>query len=216
MAQLQLQLQLQLHTSTTTKYTRKVVPSTSSWTINLLLFILIVLQIIKLTNSSSSTSSSSIFQILAVIPDEQHQFIARSLLRAVIEWQSQFDKKVSSTSSLSLLSVSSSSIHPSSSSSLNQFQFQPTFQRGAVQSGASVTSLPSDFRLLLSSVPVSNNSQRTIAMLCDQIEIHNPSLILSLLDRKRSFYAKMIAQSASVPFVSLTRDYVGESLFQVC
>lgn len=70
----------------------------------------------------------------------------------------------------------------------------------------------SDVSLFVSPVPVSNDTQR---ILCDALEIYNPSIILSLLDRQRSFYAAMIAQSASVPFISLTQEYRQEPSLQV-
>jgi hypothetical protein len=73
----------------------------------------------------------------------------------------------------------------------------------------------SDIALIVSPMPVSNDTHRILSSLCDALEIHNPSIVLSLLDRPRNFYAAMIAESASLPFISLTQEYRQESALQV-
>lgn len=61
--------------------------------------------------------------------------------------------------------------------------------------------------LTVYSEPANNDTERLLATVCEWIQIHQPDVVLSLLDPPRSFYAAMVARSAQVPFVSMSQRY---------
>ncbi|XP_054162601.1 glutamate receptor ionotropic, NMDA 3A-like [Oppia nitens] len=65
----------------------------------------------------------------------------------------------------------------------------------------------SDISMFVSPIAVTNDSQRIMSSLCEALEVHNPSVILSLVSEPRSFYADIIAETTSLPFLSLTQQY---------
>lgn len=73
----------------------------------------------------------------------------------------------------------------------------------------------SDISLVVSPIPVTNDSQRIVSSICDALEVHNPSLLLSLVDQSRNFYAAMIAESVSLPMLSFTQQYRQELSLEV-
>lgn len=66
---------------------------------------------------------------------------------------------------------------------------------------------PSDIPLFVSPVPVGNDTSEVIPALCDALEIHNPSIVLSFLDKKKSFFARTVSACGWVPILSFTREY---------
>ena len=73
----------------------------------------------------------------------------------------------------------------------------------------------SDISLFVSPMPITNDSQRIVSSICDALEVHNPSLLLSLVDQSRNFYASMIADSVSLPMLSFTQQYRHETSLEV-
>lgn len=71
------------------------------------------------------------------------------------------------------------------------------------------TSIPP---LAVYSEPANNDTERILSSICEWINIHQPVLMLSLLDTRRSFYASLVAQSAQIPFVSITQRYQVDSV----
>lgn len=64
-----------------------------------------------------------------------------------------------------------------------------------------------DTSITLNPISVGNDTQRLLDATCDALEINNPSLILSLLESRRNYYLKMVANKVDVPILSLTSDY---------
>jgi hypothetical protein len=56
-------------------------------------------------------------------------------------------------------------------------------------------------------LPVGNDSQRLFESVCDAFEIHNPSMILSFLEPKKTFYLRIIARKVNIPILTLTSEY---------
>lgn len=71
----------------------------------------------------------------------------------------------------------------------------------------SLTIRPADIPLFSSPLPVSHALGNVLPLICDHIEIHNPSLILSLLDTERFRAASFISQAAFIPMLSYTGEY---------
>lgn len=74
----------------------------------------------------------------------------------------------------------------------------------------------SDISLFVSPIPITNDSQRIITTICSALEANNPSVMLSLVDESRNFYAALIAESVSLPILSFTQQYKLESWPEVC
>lgn len=74
----------------------------------------------------------------------------------------------------------------------------------------------SDISLIVSPIPITNDSQRIIKSICSELEANNPSLLLSLVDTSRNFYAAMIAESVSLPMLSFTQQYRHQLWPEVC
>lgn len=67
--------------------------------------------------------------------------------------------------------------------------------------------------LSISSVSIGNDTSSVLPLLCDAIEIHNPSLILSLLHEQTSFLVKTAAMTSSVPLLTWSRGYRQPSIY---
>lgn len=61
--------------------------------------------------------------------------------------------------------------------------------------------------LSISSVSIGNDTSAALPLLCDAIEIHNPSLILSFLDPQPSFLVRTAAKTSSIPLLTWSRSY---------
>lgn len=66
---------------------------------------------------------------------------------------------------------------------------------------------PAEIPLFSSPLAIGNSLQNVLPTICDHVEIHNPSLILSLLDTERYQAATFISQTAFIPMLSFTREY---------
>jgi len=64
--------------------------------------------------------------------------------------------------------------------------------------------------LQFSQIHVGNDTLRLFHSICDAVEKDSPSIILSLIDAKKTDYMRMIAESADVPLVTLSHDYMKE------
>lgn len=135
----------------------------------------------------TSSTRLSSFQLLAVLPQEQAPQISRELRRAL----SELEATSRSSSSFSGRNVAF----------------------GRFDGVSTATNIP----LFVSPVPVSNDSERILAALCDALEIHNPSVALSLLDPHRNFYVEILANYVGLPLISLSQNYGTQMplLFQV-
>lgn len=61
--------------------------------------------------------------------------------------------------------------------------------------------------IVFTPLPVGNDSQRLFESVCDAFEIHNPSMILSFLEPKKTFYLRIIARKVNIPILTLTSEY---------
>ncbi|XP_053206425.1 uncharacterized protein LOC128390693 isoform X2 [Panonychus citri] len=139
--------------------------------------------------ASAQTSSVSLprFHILAVIPNEKAVLLSRELRSAVARWQT--------------LQRERSTQHNSGSSG------GPSFPGFSV-SGIGTTNLSADdTSLIISPIPAGNDTERLLESMCQSFEMHNPSLILTLLEPRRTYYLKMIAKKVDVPILSLSSEY---------
>lgn len=68
--------------------------------------------------------------------------------------------------------------------------------------------------LSISSVSIGNDTSSVLPLLCDAIEIHNPSLILSLLHEQTSFLVTTAAMTSSVPLLTWSRGYRQPSVYR--
>ena len=66
---------------------------------------------------------------------------------------------------------------------------------------------PADIPLFSSPLAIGNSLANILPSICDQVEIYNPSLILSLLDTERHQAAAFISQAAFIPMLSYTKEY---------
>lgn len=64
--------------------------------------------------------------------------------------------------------------------------------------------------LQFSQIHVGNDTLRLFHSICDAIEKDTPSIILSFIDAKKTDYMRMIAESADVPLLTLSHDYMKE------
>lgn len=64
--------------------------------------------------------------------------------------------------------------------------------------------------LQFSQIHVGNDTLRMFNVLCDALEKDTPSIVVSLIDAKKTDYMRMIAESASVPLLTLSGDYMKE------
>lgn len=64
--------------------------------------------------------------------------------------------------------------------------------------------------LQFSQIHVGNDTMRLFHSICDAVEKDTPSIILSLIDAKKTDYMRMIAESADIPLVTLSHDYMKE------
>ena len=64
--------------------------------------------------------------------------------------------------------------------------------------------------LQFSQIHVGNDTLRLFHSICDAVEKDTPSIILSLIDAKKTDYMRMIAESADVPLLTLSHDYMKE------
>jgi hypothetical protein len=64
--------------------------------------------------------------------------------------------------------------------------------------------------LQFSQIHVGNDTLRLFHAICDAVEKDTPSIILSLMDGKKTDYLRMIAESADVPLLTLSHDYMKE------
>lgn len=67
--------------------------------------------------------------------------------------------------------------------------------------------------LSISSVSIGNDTSSVLPLLCDAIEIHNPSLVLSLLHEQTSFLVKTAAMTSSVPLLTWSGGYRQPSVY---
>lgn len=70
-----------------------------------------------------------------------------------------------------------------------------------------MTIRPADIPLFSSPLPIGSALANILPTICDHVEIHNPSLILSLLDGERHRAASLVSQAAFIPMLSYTREY---------
>lgn len=64
--------------------------------------------------------------------------------------------------------------------------------------------------LQFAQIHVSNDTLRMFNVLCDALEKDTPSIVVSLVDSKKTDYMRMIAESAAVPLLTLSSDYARE------
>ena len=64
--------------------------------------------------------------------------------------------------------------------------------------------------LQFAQIHVGNDTMRLFHSICDAVEKDTPSIILSLIDAKKTDYMRMIAESADIPLVTLSHDYMKE------
>lgn len=64
--------------------------------------------------------------------------------------------------------------------------------------------------LQFSQIHVGNDTLRLFHSICDAVEKDTPSIILSLIDSRKTDYMRMIAESADVPILTLSHDYMKE------
>ena len=64
--------------------------------------------------------------------------------------------------------------------------------------------------LQFSQIHVGNDTMRLFHSICDAVEKDTPSIVLSLIDAKKTDYMRMIAESADIPLVTLSHDYMKE------
>lgn len=70
-----------------------------------------------------------------------------------------------------------------------------------------MTIRPAEIPLFSSPIAIGHSLQNVLPTICDHVEIHNPSLILSLLDTDRHQAASFISQTAFIPMLSFSREY---------
>lgn len=61
--------------------------------------------------------------------------------------------------------------------------------------------------ITLSTVPVANDTQLLFESICDAFEVYNPSMILSFLDSKKTFYLRIMARKVNIPILTLSSEY---------
>uniref|UniRef100_T1KUV2 Uncharacterized protein n=1 Tax=Tetranychus urticae TaxID=32264 RepID=T1KUV2_TETUR len=151
--------------------------------------------------ASAQTSSVSLpkFRILAVVPNEKAVLLSRELRTAVTRWHT-LQRELSAQGSLSTSSTSRAAHFPGS------LGFSVSGM-GTSGSPRDTNLSPDDTSLILSPIPAGNDTQRLLESMCQSFEIHNPSLILTLLEPRRTYYLKMIAKKVDVPILSLSSEY---------
>lgn len=134
------------------------------------------------------------FTILAILPEENAPYITRALRDAQAKWE-----------------VSG---HTSTFGIHRDTPLPKTRDRNMKSKQQQAQQLPviraSDIPLVVYSEPANNDTERILSSVCEWIAVHNPTLVLSLLDKQRNFYASLAAQTAGIPFVSLTQTYRNE------
>ena len=70
-----------------------------------------------------------------------------------------------------------------------------------------MTIRPAEIPLFSSPIAIGHSLQNVLPTICDHVEIHNPSLILSLLDADRYQAASFISQTAFIPMLSFSGEY---------
>lgn len=70
-----------------------------------------------------------------------------------------------------------------------------------------MTIRPAEIPLFSSPIAIGHSLQNVLPSICDHVEIHNPSLILSLLDTDRHQAASFISQTAFIPMLSFSGEY---------
>ena len=147
------------------------------------------------------------FTILAILPEEDAPLITRALRDAQSRWE--VSGHSTSTISNQLKNTAhqhhhhhASTMSPHSNFNNNNDNNSNTFPVPTIRA--------SDIPLTVYSEPTNNDTERIISSVCEWITIHNPVLLLSLLDQQRAFYASIVSQAAGIPFVSLTQRYQSE------
>lgn len=138
------------------------------------------------------------YRILAILPATGAPQLSKDLREAIAHWELiKTTRGLNGTTKFLGTSVSGEPSVPSSSG--------PGASSAASSPAAKIMFDAS--RLFLSPVPVADGTQRILPLLCDALEIHNPSFILSLLGRTKSYYGRVVSECSSLPFVSLTGEY---------
>lgn len=148
--------------------------------------------------ASAQTSSISLpkFRILAVVPNEKAVLLSRELRTAVARWHT-IQRELSTQGS-------------PSTSRAGHFPGSLGFSVSGIATSSSSRDAnlsADDTSLILSPIPAGNDTQRLLESMCQSFEIHNPSLILTLLEPRRTYYLKMIAKKVDVPILSLSSEY---------
>jgi hypothetical protein len=131
------------------------------------------------------------FTILAILPEENAPLITRALRDAQAKWEVSEHISVFATE------------RPNS--------FSRSSNRPPASIGNSIGLLrASDIPLVVYSEPANNDTERLLSSVCQWISVHQPVMVLSLLDKQRNFYASLVAESTGIPFVSLTQTYRNE------
>ena len=119
-------------------------------------------------------------------------------------------KVVACLSESSSFSSSSSSLSSSTSYTAQQIQnalssWQSKNEKIQLSSGEVVEGR--NVAMSISTVSVGNDTSSVLPLLCDAIEIYNPSLILSFLDPSSLFLVQTAASTSAVPLLTWSRGY---------
>jgi len=139
------------------------------------------------------------FTILAILPEENAPLITSALREAQAKWEVSGHTSAFATNRPS--TSSGGGYKRSSKVNNNNYQYNPNLMQ-IIQA--------SDIPLMVYSEPANNDTERLLTSVCEWIAVHNPVMVLSLLDKERNFYASQVAQSTNIPFVSFTQTYRNE------
>ncbi|RWS26473.1 hypothetical protein B4U80_03289 [Leptotrombidium deliense] len=134
---------------------------------------------------AASSTYSSLFRILAVIPNDKAPQISRELRQAVNQWQFVNHHEISVEKRHSRVNIPIQA-------------HQPGYEENS---------------LILTPIPIGNDTERLVDAMCELIEVHKPSLIFSMLDATKTYYLQMITKNGDVPLLTLSSEYKETSLF---
>lgn len=139
------------------------------------------------------------YRILACLPAQSSPILSSDLREAIAQWEIM--KKNKTKDGMSFYNTKYQSIVSSIVSSF------PDAAGGSASSVAGTKLLVDGSRLFLSLLSLNDDTERILPSFCDALEIHNPSLLVSFLDPKATYYAKVIAEQSSLPFITVTGEY---------
>lgn len=152
---------------------------------------------------AQTQSQYSPFKILAILPEENAPMITLALRDATSKWE-RSDKHDSPFNTQFITEKSKFKLNHSRKK-------KPSSRNGSSSSSVNVPWIrASEIPLLIDSEPATNDTERILTSVCSWIKFHQPALVLSFLDYERNFYVSLVAETARIPFVSMTQNYQKE------